>query len=118
LGGHTVEDEVPKYGLAVTGTVHPDQVITNAGGRVGDRLLLTKPIGVGLYATALKSGALGPDEALEATTVMTTLNKAACEVMVAQGGAHACTDVTGFGLLGHLGELVRGSHLGAEIAFS
>lgn len=118
LGGHTVEDEVPKYGLAVTGTVHPEKVITNAGGRVGDRLILTKPIGVGLYATALKSGVLGPDEALEATTVMTTLNKAACEVMVARGGAHACTDVTGFGLLGHLGELVRGSRLGAEIAFA
>lgn len=117
LGGHTVEDEVPKYGMAVTGTIHPDRIITNAGGRVGDRLLLTKPLGVGIYNTALKSGVLADADALEAARVMTTLNKAAGEVL-ARRGAHACTDVTGFGLLGHLNELVTGSGLGAEVSFA
>lgn len=116
LGGHTVEDEVPKYGMAVTGTVHPARVITNAGGRPGDRLLLTKPIGVGIYTTALKSGVLDLEGELEVCRWMATLNKAAGQVM-ATLGAHACTDVTGFGLLGHLLEMTRGSGLGAEIAF-
>jgi selenide,water dikinase len=116
LGGHTVEDEVPKYGMAVTGTVHPQRVITNAGGKAGDRLLLTKPIGVGIYTTALKSGVLDRDGELEVCRWMATLNKAAGQVM-ATFGAHACTDVTGFGLLGHLLEMTRGSGLGAEIAF-
>ncbi|MNS08957.1 Selenide, water dikinase [compost metagenome] len=116
LGGHTIVDEVPKYGMAVTGTIHPDRLITNAGGKPGDRLLLTKPLGVGLYTTALKSGVLGEAEAREACAWMMTLNKAAGEVM-ARLGAHACTDVTGFGLLGHLLEMTRGSQVGAEIAY-
>lgn len=117
LGGHTVEDDVPKYGLAVTGTIDPRRVITNAGGKPGDRLLLTKPIGVGILTTALKSGLLPSDLEAQAIASMATLNKAAGEVL-ARRGAHACTDVTGFGLLGHLNELVRGSGVAARIAFS
>jgi selenide,water dikinase len=116
LGGHTVEDDVPKYGMAVTGTVHPQRVITNAGGKPGDRLLLTKPIGVGIYTTAIKSGVLGESDAREVCAVMAQLNKAAGEVL-ARRGAHACTDITGFGLLGHLHEMVKGSGLGAEIVY-
>lgn len=117
LGGHTVEDDVPKYGMAVTGTVHPERVITNAGGRVGDRLLLTKPLGVGIYTTAIKSGLLSDEETRAVCAQMATLNKAAGEVM-ARRGAHACTDVTGFGLLGHLHEMVKGSGVGAEISYA
>jgi selenide,water dikinase len=117
LGGHTVEDDVPKYGMAVTGTVHPARVLTNAGGKVGDRLLLTKPIGVGLLATGIKRGIVSAEGERLAIESMSRLNKGAGEVL-ARLGAHACTDITGFGLLGHLNELVRGSGLGAEIAFS
>lgn len=117
LGGHTVEDDVPKYGMAVTGTVHPARVITNAGGTPGDRLLLTKPIGVGILTTALKHGVLAPAIADAACASMASLNKAAGEVM-ARRGARACTDITGFGLLGHLLEMTRGAGVGAEIAFS
>ena len=117
LGGHTVEDDVPKYGMAVTGTVHPARVITNAGGRAGDRLILTKPLGVGIYTTAIKSGLLGEAETAEVCAQMAQLNKTAGEVMIRRG-AHACTDITGFGLLGHLYEMTKGSGLGAELAFS
>lgn len=117
LGGHTVEDDVPKYGMAVTGTVHPGRLVANSTGRAGDRLLLTKRIGVGILTTALKHGVVGEAIAREACASMATLNKAAGEVM-ARRGAHACTDVTGFGLLGHLHEMTRGARVGAEIAFS
>ena len=104
VGGHSIDDPEPKYGMAVTGVVAPDEVLTNAGGRAGDALVLTKPLGAGAVATAIKKG-LATDELIErAVTVMTTLNDRAAEQARA-AGAHALTDVTGFGLLGHLHEL-------------
>lgn len=117
LGGHTVEDEVPKYGMAVTGTVHPGKVVRNVGARVGDRLLLTKRIGVGLLTTGIKRGLCSKASAAEAIASMSALNKAAGEVL-ARLGANACTDVTGFGLLGHLQEMVKGSGVGATLSWA
>lgn len=117
IGGHTIDDPEPKYGLAVTGLIHPQQVITNAGARPGDALVLTKPIGTGIIATALKAGRADADAVRVATAVMTTLNKAASEAML-EVGVHACTDVTGFGLLGHLHEMVAGSNVAARVHFS
>jgi selenide,water dikinase len=113
LGGHSIDDPEPKFGLAVIGTVHPDEVLTNACGRDGDALVLTKPVGVGAVATALKRG-LDDVPLAEAVRVMTTLNR---EASLAARGAHvnALTDVTGFGLLGHLHELALASGLAAEI---
>src|SRR5947209_7002276 len=99
LGGHSIEDAEPKFGLAVTGVVHPDEVITNSGGRPGDALVLTKPLGAGAVSTAVKRGLSAPLE--EAVAVMTTLNRDAAAA-ARRGGVHAMTDVTGFGLLGHL----------------
>jgi selenide, water dikinase len=113
LGGHSIEDSEPKFGLAVTGVVHPDEVITNAGGQPGDRLVLTKPLGAGVVSTALKRGV--PDPPLEqAVAVMTTLNRDAA-ARARAAGVHAMTDVTGFGLLGHLHELALASGLAAEV---
>jgi selenide,water dikinase len=108
LGGHTVEDDEPKYGMAVTGRVHPDKVVTNAGARPGDALVLTKPIGTGVLASALKKGAIDETQMAEAIGWMTTLNAAASKAMLA-AGAHAATDVTGYGLLGHAHEIARAS---------
>ncbi|MDQ6821241.1 MAG: selenide, water dikinase SelD [Actinomycetota bacterium] len=113
LGGHSIEDSEPKFGLAVTGVVHPDEVITNAGGVAGDSLILTKPLGGGAISTALKRGLPGARLA-EAVTVMTTLNGEA-SVRARAAGAHAMTDVTGFGLLGHLHELAFASGTAAEL---
>jgi selenium donor protein len=101
IGGHTVEDVEPKFGLAVTGIVHPDHVIPNSAALPGDALVLTKPLGVGIISTAVKSGLADEIIAREAGELMATLNRAACEAMV-EVGANACTDITGFGLLGHL----------------
>jgi selenide,water dikinase len=112
LGGHSIDDEEPKYGLAVTGVVHPDELITNAGGRAGDVLVLTKPLGVGAIATAAKRGLEAPLD--EAVRVMTTLNREAAQA-ASGAGAHALTDVTGYGLLGHLHELATASGLAAEL---
>ncbi len=112
VGGHSIDDPEPKYGLAVSGTVHPDRVLTNAGGRFGDALVLTKPLGAGAITTALKRGLEAPLQ--EAVDVMTTLNRDAAAAAVA-AGAHALTDVTGFGLLGHLHELALASGLAAEV---
>jgi selenide,water dikinase len=113
-GGHSIDDREPKYGLAVTGTVHPDRVVTNAGAREGDELHLTKPVGGGVASTALKRGG-APDGLARATTaVMTELNRDASEAALA-AGASAMTDVTGFGLLGHVRELAEASGLAAEI---
>src|SRR5215210_4608926 len=114
VGGHSIDDPEPKYGLAVTGTVHPDRVLTNAGGRAGDTLVLTKPLGAGTVATAIKRGLA--EEALveRAVEVMTTLNARGAE-QARQAGAHALTDVTGFGLLGHLHELAAASGVAAEV---
>jgi selenide, water dikinase len=113
VGGHSIDDPEPKYGLAVSGTVHPDRVLTNAGGRPGDALVLTKPLGAGAITTALKRQ-LGHPPLAEAVDVMTTLNRDAAVAAVA-AGAHALTDVTGFGLLGHLHELALASGLAAEV---
>jgi selenide,water dikinase len=114
VGGHSIEDAEPKFGLAVPGTVHPDEVLTNAGGRAGDALVLTKPLGAGAVSTALKRGIAGaPLDA--AVAVMTTLNRDA-SLAARAAGAHALTDVTGFGLLGHLHELALASGLAAEVS--
>ena len=114
VGGHSIDDPEPKYGLAVCGTVHPDRVLTNAGGRAGDTLVLTKPLGAGAVATAIKRGLAGTDLVARAIEVMTTLNDRGAEHARA-AGAHALTDVTGFGLLGHLHELAEASGLAAEV---
>ncbi len=114
VGGHSIDDAEPKYGLAVTGTVHPDDVTTNAGGRPGDVLVLTKPLGAGAVATALKRGAASQALVADAVGVMTTLNADAAAAARA-AGAHAVTDVTGFGLLGHLHELAAASGVAAEV---
>src|SRR5215213_2212879 len=114
IGGHSIDDPEPKYGLAVTGTVHPDAVLTNAGGEAGDTLVLTKPLGAGAVATAIKRGLADDDLVERAVEVMTTLNDRAAEHARA-AGAHALTDVTGFGLLGHVHELAAASGLAAEI---
>jgi selenide,water dikinase len=117
VGGHTVEDKEPKYGLAVTGLIHPDHLVTNKGACPGDLLVLTKPIGTGVIATALKGDLADPQGVEEAVRVMTTLNRAASEAMVAVG-VNACTDITGFGLLGHLAEMCLASSVGAELELS
>ena len=113
VGGHSIDDPEPKYGLAVTGTVHPDELLTNAGGRPGDALVLTKPLGVGAISTALKRGR-GQDLLPLAIETMTTLNAAAAGAARA-AGAGAVTDVTGFGLLGHLRELAEASGVAAGV---
>ncbi len=114
VGGHSVKAPELFYGLSVTGTIHPDRVLTNAAAVEGDALFLTKPIGTGVLTTALKRGELEPDYLRGAVSSMKELNRAAAEAMQIVG-VHACTDVTGFGLLGHLLELVRASRVDAEI---
>jgi len=114
VGGHSIDDPEPKYGMAVTGIVHPRAVLTNAGGRDGDALVLTKPLGAGTVATALKRGLADAALVDRAVEVMTTLNATGAEQARA-AGAHALTDVTGFGLLGHVHELAEASGLAAEI---
>ncbi len=113
IGGHSIEDAEPKFGMAVMGTVHPDELITNAQGRPGDALVLTKPLGAGAVSTAVKRGLPAPLP--EAVAVMSTLNRDAAGA-ARRAGAHAMTDVTGFGLLGHLRELAAASGLAAEVA--
>lgn len=114
VGGHSIDDKEPKFGLAVTGIVHPDKVRTNANARPGDKLILTKPIGVGILTTSIKKNLLTEEEIKQVTTVMTTLNKTAAEVME-HYDVHAATDVTGFGLLGHSSEIATGSNVGLTI---
>jgi selenide, water dikinase len=113
LGGHSIEDPEPKFGMAVTGVVHPDHVLTNAGGQPGDALVLTKPLGAGAVSTALKRG-IDDAPLAEAVEVMTALNRDASAAARA-AGAHALTDVTGFGLLGHLHELASASGVAASV---
>ncbi len=109
-GGHSIDDPEPKFGLAVVGTVHPDAVFRNAGARPGDAVVLTKPLGLGVVATALKRGEAPPELVADAVALMTTLNAGARDAARALGPAvHAVTDVTGFGLLGHLRELLAAS---------
>ena len=107
-GGHSILDDEPKYGLAVTGFVHPEKLLTNSGARPGDVLFLTKPLGIGVYTTAAKADLLSAEGKALAKTLMTTLNKGARDVMV-RYRVHACTDVTGFALLGHALEMAQGS---------
>ncbi|MDD5169848.1 MAG: selenide, water dikinase SelD, partial [Syntrophales bacterium] len=115
VGGHSVEDDEPKYGLSVTGVVHPDKVLLNHGAKSGDKLILTKSLGTGIVSTAVKAG-IAPDALAEASVKsMTTLNKKAAELMVKTPGVHACTDVTGFGLLGHDCEMLEGEEVGMVI---
>lgn len=107
-GGHSILDEEPKYGLCVTGFVHPNHILTNAGAQPGDVLFLTKPLGAGILTTAAKADLCPPDVLKAVYARMTTLNRAARDAMV-QFRVHACTDVTGFGLLGHALEMAQGS---------
>ena len=115
IGGHTIDDPEPKFGLAVTGIVHPERVVRNSAGRPGDQLVLTKPLGSGVLTTANKRGALSKESLAEIVTSMATLNAAAARAMSAVGAVCA-TDVTGFGLLGHLHEMAAGSNLGARLS--
>jgi selenide,water dikinase len=108
IGGHTVDDIEPKYGLAVTGVVHPDRVVRNSTAQPGDLLVLTKPLGTGIISTAVKRGLADEAAAKQAAEMMATLNHRAAETML-EVGANACTDITGFGLLGHLREMAVGS---------
>ena len=114
-GGHSIFDDEPKYGLAVTGFVHPDKVLTNSGAKPGDVLLLTKPLGIGVLTTAHKAELVEKETMDRAYGLMTTLNKAARDVMV-RYRVHACTDVTGFGLMGHLLEMAQGSDTRAVLS--
>lgn len=107
-GGHTIEDSEPKYGLCVSGFAHPDKILKNSGAQTGDLLILTKPLGIGILTTAAKADMADADAYKLAVENMSTLNKAACEV-ASRYHAHACTDVTGFGLLGHAFEMADGS---------
>ncbi len=114
VGGHTIDDPEPKYGMAVTGLVNPDEVITNAGGRAGDVLVLTKPVGAGAVTTSLKKGLASEEVLAAAVEVMTELNEAGSAAARA-AGARGMTDVTGFGLLGHLHELALASGVAAVV---
>ncbi len=114
LGGHSVADSEVKFGYAVTGTIHPDGIKANAGARAGDALVFTKRIGTGVISTALKRGIAKESDVQAAITSMLTLNRAACEVML-QLDVHGCTDVTGFGLIGHSREMAMASHVTLEI---
>jgi len=114
LGGHSVDDPEPKYGMAAIGEVHPERIVTNAGARPGDALVLTKPLGTGVLTTALKRDLLSEADVAPAVTAMTTLNAGAARAMLGVG-VHAATDVTGFGLLGHLRTLLEASGAAAEL---
>ena len=117
VGGHTVEDDEPKFGMAVTGLVDPQRLVSTVGARPGDVLILTKPLGTGILTTALKGEVITEADMAEAILGMQTLNKTASEVMLAVG-IHACTDITGFGLLGHALELAEASRVAIEIQIS
>jgi cysteine desulfurase NifS/selenium donor protein len=114
IGGHTVDDTEPKFGMTVTGVIDPRKIVTNRTAKAGDVLILTKQIGTGILSTAMKQNLLEPDQADLLVKTMATLNRAAAEAMRSVG-VNACTDITGFGLLGHLMEMMKGSNTGAEI---
>lgn len=115
-GGHTIYDEVPKYGLAVTGFVHPDKLLKNSGCREGDRFILTKPLGSGILTTAAKAEMVDETALQKVYEAMAFLNAAACAAAV-KYEVHACTDITGFGLLGHLYEMGKASGVGIELSY-
>jgi len=114
VGGHSVEDDELKYGLSVTGTIHPEKVLTNKGARIGDKLILTKPLGTGIINTALKGGLAAKDSVVKSIECMSSLNRKAAELMT-EVEVHACTDITGFGLLGHACEMIDGEDVGMII---
>jgi selenide, water dikinase len=116
VGGHTIDDPEPKYGMAVTGEVHPDRILTNAGLRSGQDVILTKPLGIGVLTTAIKAGRATAEQAADAVASMTRLNDVASRVALA-AGATGCTDVTGFGLVGHLGRMALESHVSVTVEF-
>jgi len=117
VGGHTVEDAELKYGLSVSGVIHPAEVVLNSGSKVGDKLILTKPVGTGIISTAIKGGLANASAEAKIVRSMTTLNQKAAELMQAVG-VHACTDITGFGLLGHASEMIDHSDVGMVIQAS
>ena len=112
VGGHSVEDEEIKYGLSVTGAIHPDRILLNRGARPGDALVLTKPIGTGIAGTAIKGGEAPKSLVKTVTACMTTLNRKAAEILTEFPDVHSCTDITGFGLVGHAAEMIEGSDAG------
>jgi selenide,water dikinase len=114
VGGHSIEDPELKYGLSVTGVVHPTKMVTKEGAKTGDKLILTKPLGTGIVSTAIKGGVAGEEAVVRIAVSMTTLNKRASELMQ-EAGVHACTDITGFGLLGHACGMIEDSPVGMEI---
>ncbi len=114
VGGHSVEDAELKYGLSVTGVIHPDRVILNQGAKVGDKLILTKPLGTGIISTALKGGEASKLAVAKSVSSMATLNKKAAELMLTVD-VRACSDITGFGLLGHACEMIEGTDVGMLI---
>jgi len=116
LGGHSIDDPEIKYGLAVTGLGHPDRILLNSSARVGDKLVLTKPIGTGIVSTAVKQGIASESQTKAVAEMMAELNKAAAEAML-KVGATACTDVTGFGLVGHLCEMMSDARFGIRLEF-
>lgn len=116
LGGHSIEDPEPKFGMVVSGIIHPDKILKNSGAQKGDFLVLTKPLGTGILSSALKRGLIDEKVRIRMTEVMKTLNKTASELML-KYDVHACTDITGFGLMGHLKEMTMGSKCNAKIYF-
>lgn len=115
VGGHSVEDDELKYGLSVTGVIHPDMVLLNRGGNVGDKLILTKALGTGVVSTAVKAGVASEALQTESIRRMTTLNRQAAELLDALETVRACTDITGFGFLGHACEMIEGTDIGMRI---
>lgn len=115
IGGHSVEDNEIKYGLSVTGVVHPDKVLFNRGTGIGDKLILTKPLGTGIISTAVKAEEASDEQMKQVINSMTMLNKKASEMMIAADNVHSCTDITGFGFLGHASEMIEGGDVGLRI---
>lgn len=115
VGGHSVEDDELKYGISVTGSIHPDKVLLNRGAREGDALVLTKPLGTGIINTALKGNMASDELVAKSIQCMAELNKGAADLVGKYSSVHACTDVTGFGLLGHASEMIEGSDVGMVI---
>ena len=114
IGGHSIDDAELKYGLSVTGIVQPRSMVTNAGAKAGDKLILTKPLGTGIISTALKAGKASKELVSKVTRYMATLNKKAAELMQ-DIGVHACTDITGFGFLGHACQIAQNSQIGMKV---
>ena len=117
IGGHTIKTREPIYGMSVTGLIHPDRIVKNQGAKVGDWLILTKPLGIGIITTATKQKKASKKVERKVIEVMTLLNKSASEAMI-ETGVNACTDITGYGLLGHLWEMTSASGVGAEVYLS